>query len=38
MPIFTSDASPMNELIEDGFDGLLAGSRQDGLTGDPEFR
>jgi len=32
MPIVTNDAPPMNELVEDGFNGLLVGSHQDGLT------
>ncbi len=32
MPIVTNDAPPMNELVEDGFNGLLVGSRQDGVA------
>ncbi len=32
MPIITNDAPPMNELVEDGFNGLLVRSRWDGLA------
>jgi 1,2-diacylglycerol 3-alpha-glucosyltransferase len=32
MPIVTNDAPPMNELVEDNFNGLLVGSHQDGLA------
>jgi len=32
MPIITNDAPPMNELVEDGLNGLLVGSRQDGVA------
>lgn len=32
MPIVTNDAPPMNELVEDGLNGLLVGSRQDGVA------
>lgn len=32
MPIITNDAPPMNELVEDGFNGLLVRSRQDGVA------
>jgi glycosyltransferase involved in cell wall biosynthesis len=32
MPIITNDAPPMNELVEDGFNGLLVHSRWDGLA------
>jgi glycosyltransferase involved in cell wall biosynthesis len=32
MPIITNDAPPMNELVEDGFNGLLVRSHQDGVA------
>lgn len=32
MPIVTNDVPPMNELVEDNFNGLLVGSHQDGLA------
>ncbi|CAA9459905.1 MAG: hypothetical protein AVDCRST_MAG37-3604 [uncultured Rubrobacteraceae bacterium] len=32
MPIVTNDAPPMNELVEDGLNGLLVGSHQDGVA------
>jgi 1,2-diacylglycerol 3-alpha-glucosyltransferase len=32
MPVITNDAPPMNELVEDGFNGLLVRSHQDGLA------
>ena len=32
MPIITNDAPPMNELVEDGFNGLLVSSHQDGVA------
>lgn len=32
MPIITNDAPPMNELVEDGFNGLLVRSHWDGLA------
>ena len=32
MPIVTNDHPPMNEVVEDGLNGLLVGSRPDGLA------
>src|SRR3712207_5142032 len=32
MPIVTNDAPPMNEVVEDGLNGLLVGSHQDGVA------